>query len=692
MNMNLAAPCGDVCSAPQTPYLSFHSPQRSDLLFVSGDMIELQCQAGLRSVGLRWTLHRNLVEAPFRAGAAEALPANRFAIRLDTAGLYPGFYDLKVELDTGVTNALKDALTRRPVHGVCTFGWQADQMAIAETRPADFAHFWDVAKAKLARIPLDAKEGPMESFGPQAINDYNTSNACLPPDYDPTGHRTEEVESCKVDFAGPDGGRVYGWLAKPAPHRAEGPGAGPKGSGKFPAMLVLPGAGFGARPRPLEHARHGYVALDIQVHGQEVDLKDYPKLPGYYDNPQYDPPTAFYFYNVHLRCLQAINYLLSRSDVDPTRLVVVGGSQGGRLGVVVAGLDSRVKALVSCIANAPNQPYLRWAGRCNGDVKGGAPKPALGLHPTDGMDVTGAPPVIDDLIGHGFAYYDPMNYAPDIHCPVLMNAGLIDPVSPPISVWAVYNRLGTVNKQMVALDGLGHDWSAAFDQRAWRWLDGVWNGATGGMAMAGRSALRVVCLGDSITGWSDLSHYLKFSHILERMLKARAPDVAIEVFNRGIGGDTTDGVLKRLVPDALALKPDIVVLLIGGNDANSKAADTHERFACNYETILTNLLAAHVRVLALQYHVLPNPAHPETAWVHLDDHNDLIAKIATAHGVPVLDMGAAMRAAARAQPLAELVSETDGVHLNPGGELVFADAIYAKLGKLGWLPSAGAVP
>ncbi len=62
------------------------------------------------------------------------------------------------------------------------------------------------------------------------------------------------------------------------------------------------------------------------------------------------------------------------------------------------------------------------------------------------------------------AFYDPMNYAPDIKCPVFMNRRLIDSVSPPLSVWTVYNRLGTDKR----------DWSAVFDIQAWRWLDAIW--------------------------------------------------------------------------------------------------------------------------------------------------------------------------------------------------------------------------
>src|SRR5208283_263374 len=61
----------------------------------------------------------------------------------------------------------------------------------------------------------------------------------------------------------------------------------------------------------------------------------------------------------------------------------------------------------------------------------------------------------------------------------------------------------------------------------------------------------VVFLGDSITqGWTALAKVF--------------PD--FKVVNRGIGGDTTRGILYRLNADVLALKPAAVVLLIGIND------------------------------------------------------------------------------------------------------------------------------
>lgn len=455
MNSNLALPYSDKPSPPAVAELAFYCNDSETLLFDKGAAIEIYCRAGVRSVGLAWELHHNRIVLPIREGKAEALPANVYKITIDTAGLRPGFYDITATLDNG---------TPKPTLGVCTFGWKARQMAIHEDRPADFRAFWDKAMAEYEKIPLDPKiESPVTTYNDQQIDDYNVKCAALPPDYDPQGHRAQEVESYKISFAGPDGGRVYGWLAKP------------KGNGPFPAMLVLPGAGFAARPRPLEHARHGYLALDIQIHGQDVDLPTYPHIPGYYTDWIYEPADQYYFYNVYRRAARAVDYLASLPEVMKDKIVTVGGSQGGRLAIVVPALDKRVAASVSCIANSPNHPHLVWVEQCNGvrdaagmllDLKKTKPIPR-----SNGDALAGAPSPPDNAEDRCMPYYDPMNFAPDVHCPILMNSGLIDPVSPPYSVWAVYFRLGSSDHEIVPLPGMAHDWSPEFDRRAWHWLD-----------------------------------------------------------------------------------------------------------------------------------------------------------------------------------------------------------------------------
>ena len=216
--------------------------------------------------------------------------------------------------------------------------------------------------------------------------------------------------------------------------------------------------------------------------------------------------------------------------------------------------------------------------------------------------------------------------------------------------------------------------------------------------------MKIVCLGDSITGQPDLARYIKWSFILEAMCDAAKGPGLVQVVNRGIGGDTSAGALKRLQGDVLDEKPDVVIILLGGNDAGQKRPPAEVK--ANLETIVRKVKGAGAKVLLLQYAVLPNPAQPKTTWVHLDDNNALIAEIAGAEHVPLLNMATAMGDALKNQRVTELkgrdkdgvatwetkpltqahlVSATDGVHLSPGGELVFARAIFDKLSQLGWL-------
>ncbi|WP_269522727.1 acetylxylan esterase [Coraliomargarita parva] len=444
MESNLARPYGDTPSRPHDSRLVFWSAQSDDLLFPADtEEIVFQCRAGLRAVSLDWDLCRNRFRSSFQQGRAEAIPGNRFVIRIPTGALKPGFYDIHVSLDSG---------KEERIPGICTFGYAVDRMPITDTRPDDFMEFWKRGLEALKQVPLNPQLGEVQVFEGDEIDRYNLEEAALPGDYDPEGHRAETVESRKLTFDGIGGKRIHGWLAKP------------EGEGPFPAMLVLPGAGFDARPRPLEHARHGYLALDIQIHGQDVDLEEYPRLPGYYDERIYEPVEDYYFYDVYLNVVQAINYLASRPDVDTSRIVVVGGSQGGRLSLVAAALDKRVVAAVPAIPHSGDVAYLKWYESAN-DRKlaySGA---------RDGMDRDGPPVLQDTPEGRCLPYFDPVNFAPEIECPVFMNGGLIDPVSYVSGVWAVYERLGSKDKTMIPLPGLGHDWTPEFDRLAWRWLD-----------------------------------------------------------------------------------------------------------------------------------------------------------------------------------------------------------------------------
>ena len=219
-----------------------------------------------------------------------------------------------------------------------------------------------------------------------------------------------------------------------------------------------------------------------------------------------------------------------------------------------------------------------------------------------------------------------------------------------------------------------------------------------------RTPRTILCLGDSITGWSDLSRWLKWSHILEAMLEARCGVDAYRVLNHGIGGNTTADLLGRLQEDALAVRPDIVTLLISGNDAAPSSVITAQQTAANLDQIVARLIAVCPNVLILQYHLLVRSDHPQKAWRHLVANNGLLAQIAGKYSCPVLPMGPALEAAVnpalptdndayRSFPpwagthgyrAKDLVGE-DSVHTNNGGELVYGRAVFYKLVELGWV-------
>lgn len=442
MLVNLHRPYG-VQASYQMDMVFYTKDGDDSLLFPPSSAITLYCRALNHAVSARWTLSRNLLTTPLLTGVGEGRCANTFCITLPTAHLLPGFYDLMVTVDTGADE---------PVTGLCTFGYCVEEMPIQQLRPADFTAFWTRAKAELATIPLQAREcEPRFVLRGEQIDEYNRTQASLPGAYDPDGHRYDAVEVCQVNFASINGLRVHGWLAKPV------------GEGPFPAMLVLPGAGFNSRSAPVEHARHGYLALDVQIHGQRVDQDSYDPMPGSQAHDTvYDPVEQFYPYNIYLNAVQAVNYLASRADVDATRIVTVGGSQGGRLSLTTAALDSRIAATVASITHYAYLPYNTWAEQMN----------KVG---NDGMAYRELPPPPDTPEWRCLPYYDVLSFAPDVRCPAMMLAGLVDRVSPATTVYAAYRELGSAEKSLACLPSIAHDWCAEFDRRAWRWLDNVLN-------------------------------------------------------------------------------------------------------------------------------------------------------------------------------------------------------------------------
>ena len=79
--------------------------------------------------------------------------------------------------------------------------------------------------------------------------------------------------------------------------------------------------------------------------------------------------------------------------------------------------------------------------------------------------------------------------------------------------------------------------------------------------------LNILAIGSSsIEGVGASRRDLGFVPMLQNDLRTRLPDVAVNVFNRGIGGESAFETANRLKAEIDAYKPDLVIWQVGTND------------------------------------------------------------------------------------------------------------------------------
>lgn len=294
--------------------------------------------------------------------------------------------------------------------GLGTAAYEPSLIKPTVANPADFAAFWDKAKADLAAIPLD----------------YTMT---LLPE-----RCTEKVNVYHVSFQNIKHSRIYGILCVP------------KGEGKFPALLQVPGAGIRPYNGDVYKATQGVITLQIGIHGIPVILD-----PGVYQDLgrgalngyqafNLDDRDAYYYKRVYLGCVRAVDFLSSLPQYDGTNMGISGGSQGGALSIITSALDSRIKYLVSYYpALSDMTGYLH-------NRAGGWPHLFAGNNKAlnDKKDKI-------ETVG----YYDVVNFARSLKIPGMYSWGYNDETCPPTSLYSVYNVI-TAPKDVYVVPETGH--------------------------------------------------------------------------------------------------------------------------------------------------------------------------------------------------------------------------------------------
>src|SRR4051812_202417 len=165
-------------------------------------------------------------------------------------------------------------------------------------------------------------------------------------------------DGAQFSFMSEAGQRVPGILVQPILTR------NPSGSSRRPVVIALHGTGGTKESQlPLLHALadHGFIAIAIdgRYHGARAKAgkgaEEYQQaILRAWREPGREHP---FYYDTAWDVSRLIDYLVTREDVDATRIGLIGTSKGGIETYLAAAADERIACAVPCIG----VQSFRWA-------------------------------------------------------------------------------------------------------------------------------------------------------------------------------------------------------------------------------------------------------------------------------------------------------------------------------------------
>lgn len=372
-------------------------PDHADWLYETGEKAKVEVQFykyGIPQDGLEVAYEIGGDMMPADKSGTVTLKNGRAVISMGTMN-QPGFLDCRL---SATVNGKKYK------HHV-KIGFSPEKLQPYTKLPADFNAFWEKNLAEAAKCPMKYTIEPAPEYSSEKSDCYLIKLQCFRPE-----------------------SYIYGYLTRP------------KTAGNYPVVLCPPGAGVKTIKDPKRHiyyADEGCIRLEMEIHGLNPtmlaeEFKEISSAFGNYLVNGIDNRDNYYMKKVYLACVRAVDYLTSLPDWDGKNVIVQGGSQGGALALVTAGLDKRVTA---CVANHPALSDMAGykAGRAGG-------YPHL-FKNYQGMDT---PEKINTL-----AYYDVVNFAKQIKVPVYMTWGYNDNTCPPTTSYIVYNVLDCPKEALI---------------------------------------------------------------------------------------------------------------------------------------------------------------------------------------------------------------------------------------------------
>lgn len=372
-------------SKPRRAYTEYLiTTNHADRNYMTGDTAEVRIEA------YKGGLPLDGVTVYYRAGDEMMLPAGE-----DSTVFRDGV--ATINLGTRTEPGFRACSLRFNVYGktykdLVKVGFSPAEIKSLTAMPADFERFWQRTLKAAAREDLNPEITPLPKYSNDSI----------------------AVSLVKITV-GPGGRHVYGYLTRPLDGR------------RHPVLFCPPGAGSKKITPTTYYSERGFIYLNINIHNgcnPELDDEVYEKASEHtkdYNRKGIGSKETFYYRDVYAGCSRCVDFLCTLPDWDGRNVGVTGGSQGGALSIVTAALNPKV-TFCSPFYPALCDLYGYSKGRAGGWPgyfrKGDEP---------EGASAT-------------LSYYDVVNFARRLTCPVFYSFGYNDETCPPTSTFAAYNE------------------------------------------------------------------------------------------------------------------------------------------------------------------------------------------------------------------------------------------------------------
>lgn len=387
----------------KSDYLWLTVPDHADWLYQTGENAKVEvsfCKYGIPRDGeLKYSIGNDMLQ-PDKHGSVK-LKNGRAVINMGTKKT-PGFRDMKLSV----------SLDGKTYEHHIKVGFSVDKIKPYTQEPQDFRSFWQKNVEELKQVPM--------SYTKELYKDYCTDKIdCY-------------LVKLQIDKMGHS---IYGFLFYPK-------NAQP---GKHPVVLCPPGAGIKTIKDPMRnkyYAENGFVRFEVEIHGLdprissetfgEISRAFNDRNGGYLANGL-ENKDIYYMKHVYVGLVRCIDFLTSLPEWDGKNVAVQGGSQGGALAIIAAGLDSRV---TQCVANHP----------ALSDMAGYAAKGGTGGYP----HFCRQPQILSnkDCL-NTLAYFDVVNFARYVKAPTYLTWGYNDVTCPPTTSYAVWNTLKCTKESLL---------------------------------------------------------------------------------------------------------------------------------------------------------------------------------------------------------------------------------------------------